>query len=83
MDTMDIVSGGGVAAIVIAITQVIKPVIPAKYRPLCALVLGVIIGGGLSMAQGDTWGIAAMKGVVMGLVASGTYDQKALLTASK
>jgi hypothetical protein len=80
MDTGDLVTGGGVAAIVIAITQVIKPAIPAKFRPLCALLLGVLIGGGFTLGQGEPWPSALMKGVVMGLVASGTYDQKAIIT---
>jgi hypothetical protein len=63
MDTGDLVTGGGVAAIVIAITQVI-----------------VLIGGGFTLGQGEPWPSALMKGVVMGLVASGTYDQKAIIT---
>jgi uncharacterized membrane protein len=81
MDTSDLVEGGGVAAIVIAITQVIKPAIANRYRPLVALLLGVLIGGGLTIAQGEPWTVALMKGVVMGLVASGTYDQKAIVAS--
>ena len=81
MDTGDLAQGGGVAAIVIALTQVIKPLVPHKYAPLICLSLGIVIGGGLVLAQTGQWATALMQGIVIGLAAGGVYDQKALLTS--
>lgn len=82
MELDAIVQGGGVAAVVIAVIQVVKPAIPAKYQPLAALFLGALLGGGVFFAQGDPWTSALIKGVVAGLAASGAYDQKKIISSS-
>lgn len=81
MELDTIVQGGGLAAIVIAVIQVVKPIIPKRFRPLTALCLGAVLGGGAFFAQGEPWTTALLKGVVVGLTASGAYDQKNILSS--
>jgi len=80
MDLTSVAQGGGVVAVVVALTQVLKSYVPEKYTPLLALGIGIIAGGGILLAQGRPVVEAIIQGVVIGLVASGAYDQKALIT---
>ena len=56
-------------AIVVGLTEVIKKTgMPTKYLPFVALVIGVLLGYGTDGTDG------ILNGIIMGLVASGSYD---------
>lgn len=72
---MNYTDEAGVIAIVIALTQLIKQYVDSRYIPLVSVVLGLVGGlvtGGLTVEAG-------IKGLVLGLSASGLYDQKSVL----
>jgi hypothetical protein len=72
---------GVVIAVLIGLGQIAKQLgLPTKYIPLMNLVLGVAVGllGGLGADISLLEQIIA--GAVVGLTASGLYDQKKIIT---
>jgi hypothetical protein len=72
---------GVVIAVLIGLGQIAKQLgLPTKYIPLMNLVLGVAVGllGGLGADISILEQIIA--GAVVGLTASGLYDQKKIIT---
>ena len=63
--------------VVVALVQLAKQFVPNKYLPLVSLALGIVAGifyvGG-DMKEQIMWGI------VIGLSASGLYDQSKIIT---
>ncbi len=63
-----------VAAVTIGLVQLLKKYINARFVPLSSVVIAVVlalVAGGPSLESG-------IKGIIIGLTASGLYDQKAL-----
>jgi len=72
-------------AITIALVQVVKSMIdmPAKYQPIASVVIGLLItflGTKLDYVSVEIFRGIAMNGLLVGLMAAGLYDQKALIT---
>jgi len=70
----DLSQGGVVAVGTMALTQVLKPYVRDKYISLLPALLGAILG---LLAYGFSVD-SAIKGIVAGLTASGTYNLKRL-----
>lgn len=66
-----------IIAVVVALTQLIKPFTSTKYLPLISLALGLIggyfYGDGLLQER-------IMIGLMIGLSASGLFDQSKIIT---
>jgi len=72
---MNYLDEGVSIAIVVGLVQVIKMYVPVKFAPAIAVVLGVavsLVASGLSLDSG-------LKGIVIGLMSSGLYDQKSII----
>lgn len=68
-----------IIAVIIGLVELVKRLewLPVKYLPLLSLVLGVIAG--VIYLEG-TLKIKIILGIVMGLSASGLFDQSKLIT---
>lgn len=64
-------------AVIVALTQLMKNFIPNKYLPGLSLVLGVITG--IFYVEGDIK-TQIMYGLMIGLSASGLFDQSKIVT---
>lgn len=76
---MDLAQTGSVSALTLALTQVAKPFVQARYVPLLSIGIGVLISVAFTFSKTGDWVTGIVEGVVAGLVASGVYDQKKLL----
>jgi hypothetical protein len=63
--------------VVVALTQLAKQFVPTKYIPLVSLALGIVAG--IFYVGGDIKE-QIMWGIVIGLSASGLYDQSKIIT---
>jgi hypothetical protein len=69
---------GLLIAVIVGLGQVGKQLgVSAKYLPVISLVLGIV--GGVFFADGEMAN-RVMTGIMLGLSASGLYDQSKLLT---
>lgn len=69
---------GMIVAVIIGLGEVVKQVgVPVKYLPVVSLILGVV--GGIFFTDGEM-AEKALTGVMLGLSASGLYDQSKLIT---
>jgi hypothetical protein len=81
MDTGIVLEGGMLSAIVIGITQIVKPAVPAKYIPLTSLIIAVALSVVWEVTQTGDYMSAVLRGLVAGLSANGLYDQAKAITA--
>jgi len=71
----------GSVALVMALTQLVKPMVPnTKYHPVIAVVWGMVTNILIIWLVNTTftkqlWGQAAMSGLIAGLAAGGLYDK--------
>lgn len=70
------VTNGVLVAVIIALTQILKKYVPEKFVTVVPLILG-ILGAGFLIAF-TAQGI--LTGLILGLTASGLYDQKQVVT---
>lgn len=67
-----LIYGFSAVAIVIGLTQVVKRFVPERFIPLLSIVFGVLL------AVAGSWGYFSagviVKGIVIGLSASGLWD---------
>lgn len=70
---------GVIVAVIIGLSQVIKDAtpIPTKYLPLINLVIGVIFGSIFLTGDLKT---NILQGIIIGLTASGLFDQTKIIT---
>lgn len=66
-----------IIAVVVALTQLIKPLVSNKYLPLISLILGLI--GGYFYIDGLLHE-RIMYGLMIGLSANGLFDQSKIVT---
>jgi hypothetical protein len=77
---IQIAAGTGAVPIIMALTQIIKPFIPAKkFHPIIALVIGITLNFAVMLALVPltyTDGlISVLMGMVSSFLASGIYDE--------
>ena len=66
-----------IIGVVVAMTQLAKPVISAKYLPALSLLLGIVAG--VFYMDGDMK-MRILFGVMIGLSAAGLFDQSKIIT---
>ena len=66
-----------IIGVVVAMTQLAKPVISAKYLPALSLLLGIVTG--IFYVDGDMK-MRIFNGIVIGLSAAGLFDQSKFFT---
>jgi hypothetical protein len=70
---------GVIIAVLVGLGQVAKQLgLPTKYIPLMSLILGVVAG--LTMGVAPTFPEQILYGIMVGLSASGLYDQSKVIT---
>lgn len=78
-----LVDGGVVMAVTMGIVQIFKGLIPSRYVPLLAVLVGGVVGTASAYAQSGDLVQGAVAGAVAGLTAAGTYDTVAGLSVSR
>lgn len=71
-----------IIAVLVGVSQIVKGLgLPKKYVPAVNVVLGVIAG--LTMVEAPTIQEKVLYGIIVGLSASGLFDQSKLITKKK
>ena len=70
---------GVLIAVVIGITQIVKPFISDRYSAVVPVVLAAIMSAITAYLAGGNIAGAVLKGIVLGLTSAGLYDNGKIL----
>jgi len=67
-------------AVVIGLVKAFRGLVPERFVPLSSVAVGVVVMGGFTLATGGAISGGILNGIILGLAASGLYDNKALFS---